>query len=355
MKPALPEKPKVVPPPQSPSHCLPAGARPSLLTSIHQTLEGKTPIAPKVVFKDDKVESKKPLLETNTKKEKNEAKLKKDKDKSTKGSKEKLEDDSLDQKQKNSKNKKMGSAELVPAAPPPKGTTKKGFLGFRKSKRDSVEVWADSILDTPSSDGPRQAPLIPVPSDNGDLPAGPETSTPKVLLPNIPTIHASSSAVEIATPSIIPACPAFTPPPAFIPDNPIPKHPTPESETPLHIETPTLLVCSPVSQNENIPSQPITVSTPLPIHAISSPPLEAFSSSPSPPEPVIAADSMTIDEAEMPPHPIMNPPSTPSSPKPASPISALERAEDMNVGKRTPQCDWRIFSALEKALKRNAR
>ena len=112
IKPALPEKPKVVPPPQSPPHYLPAGARPSLLTSINRTLEGKTGIAPRVIFKDEKKESKKPLL-TNTKgKDKSEGKLKHGKDKTTKGSKEKVDIDSSVQKQKkeSSKDKKLSFA-----------------------------------------------------------------------------------------------------------------------------------------------------------------------------------------------------------------------------------------------------
>ncbi|CAF93496.1 unnamed protein product, partial [Tetraodon nigroviridis] len=70
-------------------------ARPSLLTSINQTLEGKTAVAPRVVFKEEG-ENKKLLLQT--KKDKSEGKLKKGKDKPTKGSKEKLNEDP---KQKN--------------------------------------------------------------------------------------------------------------------------------------------------------------------------------------------------------------------------------------------------------------
>lgn len=366
IKPAVPEKPKVVPPPQSPTHYLPAGARPSLLSSINQTLERKTQVAPRVVFKDEKKESKKPLLQTNSKKDKSEGKMKKGKDK-LKGSKEKLEEDSLDQKQKkeNSKDKKFllvlpttpkeSTAELVPAMPPPKPTTtKKGFLGFKKStKRDSVEVPADPILDTPSSDVAGHAPLIPVPSDIGGAPPGPETSTPKALLPNIPTLPNSSAAVEITPPSTIPSSPAFNPPPAFIPDTPVP---TPERETPLEIETPALPVSRPASQNEIIPSPPSTVPTPPPSHAISGPPSLASTSSPTPPESELAAETLLIDAVEMPPPPILDPPSIPPSPKaghPISPLSALERAEDMSPGKRIPSCDHRIFSALEKARRKN--
>lgn len=348
IKPALPEKPKAVPPPQSPSHYLPAGARPSLLTSINQMAS----TAPRVVFKDEKKESKKPLLQTNTKKDKSEGKLKKSKDKSTKESKEKLEEDSLDKKQKkeNGKDKKFSlvlpgaskenTTELVPAIPPPKATTiKKGFLGLKKSpKRDSVEVQADPILDTPSLDVPGQAPLIPVPPDFDVAPPVPETPKPKALLPNIPTLPGSSAAVEITPPFTIPAVPAFTPPPAFIPDTPVPKSPTPESETPHEIETHALPVSRPVSQNEIIPNSSSTVPAP-----------------PSPRVPEIAAEAFNIDAVEIPPPPTLDSPSSPPSPKavhPISALSALERAEDMSQGKRTPPCDLRIYNALEKARRK---
>lgn len=365
IKPALPEKPKVVPPPppQSPPHYLPAGARPSLLSSINQTLEGKSAIAPRVVFKDEKKESKKPLLPTNPKKDKSEGKLKK-KDKTTKGSKEKLVEDSADQKQKkeNSKDKKFqlvapkeNTAELVPVMPPPKaGNTKKGFLGFKKSKRDSAEIPADPILDTPSSDLAGQVPLIPVPSDaGGPLPAL-ETPAPKALLPNIPTLPESRAAVEVTPPPAIPDSPAFAPPPAFIPDIPAPQVPTLESDTPLEIETPTLPNSRPASQAEFIPSPPSSVPTPPPSQITPGPPSTASTSSPSPPEP----DTPTVDIVEMLPPPVLDPPTIPPSPKavrPISALSALERAEDMSTGKRTPSCDVRIFNALEKARKKTTR
>ncbi|XP_011612876.2 FYN-binding protein 1 isoform X1 [Takifugu rubripes] len=349
IKPTLPEKPKVPPPPppQSPTHYLPAGARPSLLTSINQTLESKTVAAPRVVFKE-KEESKKPLLPT--KKDKSEGKLKKGKDKLTKGSKEKLDEEP---KQKNDKDKKGSTAELVAATPPPKATTgKKGFLGFRKAKRDSALIQADSILDAPTSGDPGQAPLIPVPPDSGDTKPEQETSPSRALLPIMPTIPDAALPVEIAPPSSIPDSPAFTPPPAFIPDNPTPVAPTPVSETTLPEETPSLPVFIPPLQSETPPSPPSTLSTPPPSPNVSSPPTVGFTSSPAPPEP--AAEAVSIDGVEVPP-PVLDPPSIQSSPKAARPISALsalERAEDMSPGKRTPPCDLRIVTALEKARRK---
>lgn len=348
IKPALPEKPKVVvPPPQSPTHYLPAGARPSLLTSISQTLEGKTPVAPRVVFKEEQ-ESKKPLLQT--KMDKSEGKLKKGKDKATKGSKEKLNEDP---KQRNGNGMQVSTAELGPAPPPPKATTgKKGFLGFRKTKRDSVEVQADPILDTPSADNLGQAPLIPAP-DSGDTTAAQVTSTRKALLPNIPIIPEAGSPVEIS-PLYIPDCPAFTPPPAFIPDNPTPAAPTPVSETALPEETASLPVSIPVVHDETTPTPSTSVPARPPSQTISSSPSVGFTSSPSPPEPEHAAE----DEVEAPLPSVLEPSSVQSSPNAArsvSALSALERAEDMSPGKRTPPCDLRVFNALEKARRKPTR
>lgn len=345
----LPGKPKAVPPPtpppQSPTHYLPAGARPSLLTSISQTLEGKTSVAPRVVFKDED-ESKKPLLQT--KKDKSEGKLKKGKEKPTKGSKEKLNEDP---KQRNGKDKKVSSAELVPATPPPKGTTgKKGFRGFKKTKRDLVEVQADPILDTPSADNPGQAPLIPVPPGSGGTTAAHETATQKALIPNIPIISDAGSPVEITPPSFA-DCLAYTPPPEFIPDNPTPATPTPVSETAFPEETASLPVSIPARQSGTTPSPPSTVSTPPPSQTMSSSPSVGFTSSPSPPEPAEG-------EVEAPLPSVLDPSSVQSSPKAACSISALlalERAEDMSPGKRTPPCDLRIFNALEKARRKPTR
>lgn len=351
IKPALPEKPKIVPPPQSPTY-LPAGARPSLLTSISQTLEGKSAVAPRVVFKKEE-ESKNLLLQT--KKDKSEGKLKKGKDKPTKGSKEKL---SEDPKQKNGKDKKVSTAELVPATPPPKGMTgKKGFPGLKKTKKDSAAVQADPILDTPSADNPGQTPLIPVPPDSKETTAGQETSAPKALLPNIPTILDAGLPVEIAPLSIL-DCPPFTPPPSFIPDNPTPAAPTPVSEPPLK-EIASLPVSIPALQSETTPSPPSIVSTPPPSQTIcSSDEAEVgFTSSPSPPKPE-GPDGAAVDEVQAPPPSVLDPSSVQSSPKVArsiSALSALERAEDMSPGKRTSPCDLRIFNALEKARRKPTR
>lgn len=370
IKPALPEKPKVVPPPQSPPHYLPAGARPSLLTSINQALDGKTMVAPKVVFKEDKKESKRPLIQSNSKgKEKSESKLKGGKDKAAKGSKEKLDEDLSHQKEKkeNGKDKKVAqkesTAELVPATPPPKATTqkKKGLFGFKKStKQDLVVIPADPILDIPSPDDPGSDPLIPLPSDSRNMPEA-EMSEPKALIPDI-TLPDPGAVEEISPPSPIPEPPSFSPPPAIIPDIPVPVVPTLQSETPAEIEIPDLPVPRPASQNENIHIPPTASPTPPTSSAISGAPPVVSAPAPSLPEPEVEAEAdmeaIIAAAVEKPPTPPMDPPpvlTSTNAERPISALSALERAEDMSPGKRTAPGDLRILSALEKARKKNTR
>ncbi|XP_034085684.1 FYN-binding protein 1 isoform X2 [Gymnodraco acuticeps] len=366
-RPALPDKPKSVPPPTSPSHFLPAGARPSLLTSINQTLDGKTVNAPKVVFKEDKKQSKTPLISKG--KDKTEVKLKKAKDKTMKGSKEKLEEISEDLKPKKVKKlpqlpgaSKGKTAELVPAAPPPTGTVskKRGILDFMKStKRNSAEVPEDQILDSPTLGITGPAPLIPVHVDYGVV--APDISAPRALLPNIPILPDSAAVMEITPPSTIPASPELTPPPTFVPDIPDLQVPTLEIETPLEMETPAVHISRTASQNEVIPNPPSDSPTPPPSLAISIPSPVAPTPPPSLPEPEIAAEAcveavnISAVETPPPPPPGTDPPSIPSSPKaerPISALSALSRAEDMSPARKMSPVDQRIFNALEKARKK---
>ncbi|KAF7659702.1 hypothetical protein LDENG_00293030 [Lucifuga dentata] len=386
MKPALPEKPKVLPPPASPIHHLPPGARSSLLTSINQSLENKTLIAPRVAFKDEKKDSKKPLVQSNMKgKEKNDGKVKGGKDKATKGSKEKLVEDLSDQKPKKDSIKKLqlvlpvapkdSTAELVPAAAPPKVTAlkKKGILGFRKSvKKEAVDVPADPILDTLSSDVAGVAPLIPVPVLFGGTAPEPEISPLKAVMP--PTLLITSPAIEThppstpstlssVTPPPVPTSSDITPPPAFIPDIPAPTIPTSESESPLELKTPVLPVSlppRPASPHEIIPTPPSSIPTPPPTHsnqAIPSPTPAVCIPSPTPEQEITEEEAVGVAEVVEPPAPVIDPPSIPSSPKlerPISALSALERAEEMNPGKRASPADQRILSALEKARRKAA-
>ncbi|XP_029005215.1 proline-rich protein 36 [Betta splendens] len=353
-KPVLPDKPKQVPPPQSPTYYLPAGARPSLLTSINQSLEAKTTVIPRVVFKDDKKESKQPLVQTNSKgKDKSEGKLKAGKDKSSKSTKTKSEDASSDQKQKKERSKdkrfslllptanKDGATDLVPATAPPKSsTTKKGFMGFGKSKRGSLEISADPILDSFSPDIPGPAPLIPVPSGFDDATAQADISSPKTLM-DLPASPDSIAPIEVPSPFSVPNIPNFSPPPAFIPEAPTFKVASPESKTPPEMK-PT---AKPTSTR---PSQPESTS----LHA---PPV---ASTPPPPEPEVTAEAgveaVKMAAVAAPPPAVDAAALLPPSPKAerSSVLSALGRAEDMSPGKRTSLSDQRIFNALEKARKK---
>lgn len=387
----------MVPPPTSPVHYLPAGARPSLLTSINQSLESKTVMAPRVVFKDDKKESKKPLVQINTKaKEKSEGKTKTAKDKSSKGSKEKLYDDLPDQKQKKNhvtlKDKKA-TAELVQAKTPPKAATlkMKGFLGFKKmGKKDSYEVSSDPYsLDSAE-------PLIPLPGLFGGTTPDPELDPPRALLPpllhtftppSLPThpattlptsplstfsptpLPSSPPAAEPSLPLALPASPIITAPPTFVPDVPAPEIPSPVIETPPAVETPALpvsLLHTPSSTDDIIPSLPSivptpppTIQTPPPTRVYQALPTPApISPSPSPPPPQFA-DIEPVAPVESPPRPssAVDPGSIPSSPKPERPLSvssALERAEEMGPTRRSTPCDLRVFSALEKARRKTS-
>ncbi|KAM6921170.1 uncharacterized protein FYW49_006958 [Xenentodon cancila] len=383
-KPAIPEKPRVVPPPQSPTHYLPAGACPSLLTSINQALDEKTMFAPRVVFKDKKKESKLPLIQNNSKgKEKNIGKSKGGKDKPAKGSKEKLNDDLSTQKEKkeNGKDKKRpqkgSAADLVPAAPPPKVPTqkKKNIFDFGKTKKnDSVGIPSNPILDAPSPGDPGPTPLIPLPSDVGHTPEADapepktnqaEISEPKTVLPNDIILPDPSAVEEMTPPSPIPEPPDFSPPPVVIPDIPVPVVPTPQTESPAEIEAcwkqenPNFPVSNPASQNENAPNLPSASPTPPTSSAIPYPPRVVPAPSPSPSEHEAAEayiEAVIAAAVEKPPTPPMDPASVVTSSKaerPISALSALERAADMSPGKRTPPGDQRILNALEKARKKN--
>ncbi|KAK7889317.1 hypothetical protein WMY93_024877 [Mugilogobius chulae] len=292
-KPALPEKPKVVPPPQSPPHYLPSGARPSLLASINQSLEGNTAVAPRVVFKDEKKESKKPLLQSNSKPKESKIKLGKDK---SKGGRERLydEDDPPQQKPKkeSKEKKKETTADLVPATPPPKNSNQEE--GPSWLQEDSVDA---------------RDPALPT----STISTSPHFNLPPALVPEVP---ASPVALSLESENTAP--------------------------------TETLYVLRPPSQTEVAPSM-------CPSLILPEPDVVSAHSSPSPePEPTVG--QINRNSVEIPPPPV-DVDSALASPKLERPLSALsalsalERAEEMNPGKRTPPGDMRIFNALEKARK----
>ncbi|XP_014896273.1 FYN-binding protein [Poecilia latipinna] len=410
-KPVIPEKPKVVPPPLSPTQHLPPGARPSLLSSINQALDSKSVNAPRVIFKDESKDNNKLSTHGNSKpKDKSDGK--------TKESKEKLNENSSDHKEKNGKKhpsfgtQKESTAEPVPGLPPPKSKTqrKKNILGFIKSsKKDPAATSADSILDSTNVNLPGPTPLIPLASDADEeesIYSVPKQIPRKIIIPE------SNDAVDLMTLSPIPDPPDFSPPPAMIPATPAFKIPPPQSETPPQIESPVLSVSDPPSQNRIAPipsidarpsrptipapspplanAHPLSVATPSPPAVVTPSPSDAVDPSPpstappSPPPRAVHAPPRTIFSpppsfANSDPFPEFSAPSTElqaaagsdvevalpaaveaiySTPskleRPISALSALERAEDMDSGKGTPPSDPRILSALEKARKKAA-
>ncbi|XP_054907467.1 FYN-binding protein 1 [Poeciliopsis prolifica] len=401
-KPVVPEKPKVIPPPLSPTQHLPPGARPSLISSINQALESKSINGPNVVFKDENKDSKKIFGHGNSKpKDKSDGK--------TKESKEKLNESSLPHKEKNGKKlplfgtQKESTAEQEPASLPPKAKThkKKNILGFMKSsKKDPAGTSADSILDSPSVNLPGATPLIPLASDADEEES--IYSVPKQI-PRKITIPESNATADQTPLSPIPDPPDFSPPPAMIPATPAFKIPPPQSGTPPQLESPALSVSDLPGQNQIVPipstdaprrptipapSSPLaspsslTVVTPSPSDVVDpSPP----STAPLSPPPRAVCDSPAAILSPPPsfancdPFPKFSAPSTElqtvagsdvevalsaaveamdSSPskqeRPISALSALGRAEDMNSGKRTPPNDQRILSALEKVRKKTS-
>ncbi|XP_047230278.1 titin isoform X1 [Girardinichthys multiradiatus] len=412
-KPAVPEKPKVISPPLSPTHHLPSGARPSLLTSINQALESKTVNTPRVVFKGEKKDNKMLLIQNNSKvKEKSDWRPKESKEK-TKESKEKLNENSSDHKEKNGKKlpifrtQKENTSELVPASPPLKAKTqrKKNILGFKKSsKKDTEATSAESILDSTTGDIAGPALMIPVVFDANNTPQESIYSVPKQVLPKI-TIPESSAAVDLTTLSPIPEPPEFSPPPAIIPVVPVFTIPALKSETPPQIENPAVPVSNLPSQNKIAPIPPIVapsrplvapppppvsarspqiIVAPSPSHIMapspqstappSSPPRTAPSPRAMPPPPLSFAISDSLSEASARSsspsdlqvaagsdvevtHPTAEDAMDSLSLKPERPVSALsalERAEDMSTGKRTPPSDQRILSALENTRRKAA-
>lgn len=319
-RPIVPDKPKAVSAPQSPSHLppqspfhpspqspsyLPAGARPSLLSSMTQALEAKAVNVPRVVFKDEK-DAKKPLIQTNVKgKEKSDGKVKESKSKTGKESKkpEEKQEDSSDQKDKKLLSfltKKEETTDLVPAPPPPKVQKKKGFPGFRKStKRDSAV-----ILDSPTLEESGPALLVPASSDADNMPEESIYSVPK-----------TNPSAGLTPPTHTPTPPdAFTPP-AVLPEVSVPKAPAAQIRPPSDEEGPALPDFSTIGQNDTILSPPSVVPSP-PTAAAPTPPTIAAPSRPSfaPPNPPKrgAPAGSTSSNSALSPHPNVAPQTPPS-------------------------------------------
>ncbi|XP_036834214.1 FYN-binding protein 1 isoform X2 [Oncorhynchus mykiss] len=372
-KSALPEKPKVLPPPQSPTNCLPTlnstshtpsnshflprGARPSLLSS----LQGPGGIASRVVKEEKKVKSKDKDEGKVKLLGKNKAEVKADKEKSDErmnGGKDIVEvvvrSDLLDQKQKKEadlamKNKKVsllspggskgGSVELVDMSPPPINTTKKkGFLGIGKSvktgkkrKEGRVELLPFPILDIASPDLADPEPLMPLttfgtPAPLGDIPIRTVIIPPSPAVHNVHLPSASIPAPVLDSPlplelthnpvfTLLP--PTLKPAPAaeaitvVTPPNPIPVIPDP----PIIDHIPETLSLKPSAETIPAPTLPVSVRpTPSPVTA-------PFSPIPAPPVTHIlpAVPSPPTISTSTPPPPVIATPSPPPDPTPSPP------------------------------------
>nr|XP_061834184.1 FYN-binding protein 1-like isoform X2 [Nerophis lumbriciformis] len=310
--PTLSEKPKAVPPPGSHTHYLPAGARPSLLTSINQTVNGRSALGPKVVFKNEK----KPLIKTDT--NRSDGKLYGGKDKLMKGSREFEFEERRDKKLPGVTTTELVSA---PAAPKAHTSKKKGFFGFKRSAK-SVDIPADSVLDSPSLDISGPALLIPTPPEFEDS----ESDSSPSETPNM----SSLSDHEVDS-NLVP--PGFSPPPAFIPDIPhlnLPRtlrvQPPPTSTPPISIldnqgDLSTAQITPTIYQAAFRPPPGVSSPPPVSVEALLNQPTKTRVSAPSPIQ----------DE------------------NPTALFSALERAEDM---RKPSPADQRVRSALEKATKK---
>nr|XP_046156629.1 nascent polypeptide-associated complex subunit alpha, muscle-specific form-like isoform X2 [Oncorhynchus gorbuscha] len=383
-KSALPEKPKVLPPPHSATNCLPSlsstshtpsnshslprSTRPSPLSS----LQGPGGIASRVIVKEEKVKSKDKDEGKVKLLGKKKAEVKADKEKSDErmnGGKDVVEvavrSDLLDQKQKKEadlamKNTKVsllspggskgGSVELVDMSPPPINTTKKkGFLGIGKSvkigkkrKEGRVELLPFPILDIASPDLADPEPVMLLttfgtPAPPGDIPIRTVMipPSPAVHIVHLPPASIPASVLDSPLPLELTHNPVFTllpptlkPAPAaetitvVTPPNPIPVIPDP----PIIDHIPETL--SPKTPAETIPAPTLPVSarpTPSPVTA-------PFSPIPAPPVTHIlpAVPSPPTLSTYTPPPPVIATPSPPPDPTPSPPPPRTPPAAELD-------------------------
>ncbi|XP_013883846.1 nascent polypeptide-associated complex subunit alpha, muscle-specific form [Austrofundulus limnaeus] len=322
-RPVVPDKPKAISTPQSPSHLppqspshlspqspsyLPSGARPSLLTSMTQALEAKALNAPRVVFKDEK-DAKKPLIQTNVKgKEKSNGNGKEGKSKTGKerNKPDEKQEDSSDQKDKKLLSfltKKEETAELVPAPPPPKVQKKKGFPVFRKSTKHDSAIIIDSL--TLGESGP--APFIPVSSETDNIPEESVCSVPK-----------SNPSAGLTPPSHTPTPPDLSTPPAILLEVPVLKAPARQKQPSPDTENPVLPDFNTIRQSDVILGPPSFVPSP-PTAAAPIPPTIAAPTPPTiaaPIPPTIAAPTPPTAAAPTPPTTAAPTPPTAAAPTP---------------------------------------
>ncbi|KAM8873724.1 uncharacterized protein AB9W97_015429 [Spinachia spinachia] len=359
VKPALPEKPRVVPPPKSPTHFPPVGARPSPLTSFGQSLEGRSAASPRVIFKEDKKESKRPLIQI--------------KGREARGGTE-----------------KESAAQLVPAVPPPpaNGPQEQGPAGLHEEEKfhrapsrlhpgspPPRRSWTSSLHAAPAHLSPpppcsrhpnppppcsrHPPPLLPAPDIPPPLLPAPDIPPPLLPAPGLPGPDAAVEGV--------PAPLDFPPTPVFVADPPAAKARRPECDAAFQIECPPPSIPRPASLDDVVRDSPTPTPppdacpSPPPALLISAPPLPTCASSPPPPQedelPAVDAhvevENMAEVEAPPPsPAPPTPPPASPKAERPTSALAVLSRVEDLSPGRKTSGGDKRIFNLLEKACRK---
>ncbi|XP_071262358.1 nascent polypeptide-associated complex subunit alpha, muscle-specific form isoform X2 [Salvelinus alpinus] len=313
---------------------------------------------------------------------------------------------------------KGGSVELQDASPLPINATvkKKGFRSIgkhvksgKKGKERKDEFPPLPMLDIASPDMAGPEPLIALttfrtPSPHANIP------TPTALIPPAPAAHTTLLPLapkpapvldallppELLPSTLMPAPAAETITVVTPPDPiPIPMILDPPIDTPAEtIPAPTLAVLVPPSPTPSpvpalpspVPTPPVTpnpsaiptlppptIATPRrPVIAKPPPPADPTPSPPPPPAPEPEPESVVVDVAVVveasasppsshtPPPPAVDPPVTPLSPQPESPVSvqerprsalsALGRAEEMSTPKK--RGTEIIFNALEKAKRK---
>ncbi|KAJ7986556.1 hypothetical protein DPEC_G00341080 [Dallia pectoralis] len=379
-KPVVPEKPKKLPPLHSPTNSptplspkshpafpnLPAGAQPSLLSSLQE----KGTIEPRFTFKEPKEKRGKVKDEAKVKplgKKKTDAK---DADRSQKfdplDPKPRKETDLYTKSSKSKKTplslagSKTGSDEPAAAAPTPLNTTikKHRFLGTKKSSKPGKRGKGEDILfpslDIASADLACQEPLAPLTTFGISAPPA------DALIPS--HLFKPSPATHIA---LLPPSPVLKPSPVgrtnpgtvVLPPIPIPAPPTqPDPITnvapaPLAVKTSAQTFPAQTLPAQTLPAQTITLPVSLPLTP---------SQVPAPPRDVPDQASLSGPPSHTPPPPEVKVPLASRSPQaekrvqkpPLTPMSVLGRAEEMTTPKRKGSDI--IFNALEKAKRKYA-
>ncbi|XP_061094063.1 titin isoform X2 [Conger conger] len=392
-KPAIPEKPKLIPPP---------GARVSLLSSINVAVENKNPVIPRVVFKDAKTgsEAKRPLPVVPTKPPVRDSNFNME----MLDHQQKKEGDVVKQAFKDRKLPLVLPAVPVVTksnpAPPPKSVQpkKKGFLAFKKFSKSGKESTQINTGPSNTSEGPSNTSEDLANASEGpvNINEGPANAIESAVNTNEGPANAIESAVNTnegpanasESPVIIDEGPINTAEspvihsesPVNISEGPIDtseslandseslaitsEGPTSISESPVETsEDPTNTILGPTSISENLPSisEGSLNITDIPLiidGVLIPPPLGADEIDGVLIPPPMGAEEIDdkapkLDNENV-PHEVdlCSEPQSLSIEMQDPPPSGDERADEVSTGSRTPPCDQRVLNALENAKRK---